>query len=115
MAPRVLRPRAFVLLGFELRDQILVGRAHDDRVELRPVVANETDTLDVDIEDPPAAVSLEHAVVHRNLGPLLRDDSRPDRRLVAVHRLAGIDDSLARVALDLRDVRTLEEISEERD
>ena len=33
-APGLLRLRSFVLFGFELRDQFLVGRAHDDRVEL---------------------------------------------------------------------------------
>src|SRR2546425_2139415 len=114
-AARVLRRRAFVLFGLELRNQILVGRAHDDRVELRAVIAEETDALDVDIEDPPAAVTLEHAIVHWNLGPLFRDDARPDRGLVAVQCLAGIDDPFARIALDLRNVRALEEVSEQRD
>src|SRR3989442_174722 len=114
-AARVLRRRAFVLFGLELRNQILVGRAHDDRVELRAVIADETDALDVDIEDPPAAVTLEHAIVHWNLGPLFRDDARPDRGLVAVQCLAGIDDPFARIALDLRNVRALEEVSEQRD
>src|SRR5207244_6559335 len=109
------RRRGFILFGLELRDQIRVGRAHDDRVELGAVIADETDALDVDIEGPPAAVTLDHAIVHRNLGPLLRDDARPDRGQVAVQRLAGIDDPLARIGLDLRNVRALEEVSEQRD
>src|SRR2546425_12307128 len=112
-AARVLRRRAFVLFGLELRNQILVGRAHDDRVELRAVIADETDALDVDMHDPPAAVTLEHAIVHWNLGPLFRDDARPDRGLVAVQCLAGIDDPFARIALDLRNVRALEEVRSE--
>src|SRR5207245_9207750 len=92
-----------------------VGRADDERVEVRAVIAEETDDLAVAIEDPPAAVSLEHAIVHWNLGPLFRDGARPDRGLVAVQCLAGIDDPFARIALDLRNVRALVEVREQRD
>src|SRR5947208_3666519 len=115
VAPGLPRLRVFVLFGFELRDQFLVGRAHDDRVELCAVVGDEADALDVDIEDPPAAVPLEHAIVHRDFGPLLRDDPRPDRGLVAVHLLTGVDKPLARVTLDPRNVRALEEVTEQPD
>src|SRR5207244_11607131 len=64
---------------------------------------------------PPAAAPLEHAIVHGDLGPLLRDDARPDRGLVAVHLLTGVDKPLARVSLDPRNVRALEEVTEQPD
>src|SRR5439155_1185397 len=63
----------------------------------------------------PALALVEHLVVDRHLGALLGHDARAHRGEGAVGDLAGEQDALTRVALDLGDVRALEEITEEPD
>src|SRR5712691_9897505 len=115
LAPGFSRAGALVLLRLELRDEVGIARALDDRVELGAVVADEADALDAHVVDGPAPVVHEHAVVDRDLGLLLRDDPRLDDRKIALDHVAGILDLLPGVALDLGDVRVLEEIAEELD
>src|SRR5262245_3400477 len=87
--------RALDLLGLQLGNEITVTGALDDRVELRTVIGNQTDALDVDVIDGPAGTVLHHAVVHRDLGPLLHYDPGLDDRLLAVDGFAEITDRLA--------------------
>src|SRR3989454_8306065 len=108
---RALGCWALDLLCLQLGDEIPVARALDHRVELRAVIGDQADALDGDVIDEPAGTALHHAVVHRDLGPLLGHDPRPDDRLLAVDGLAEVADRLAGVHLDLRDVRVLEEIA----
>src|SRR5260370_13984089 len=114
---RSLRRRlgTLVSLGLEPRDQLLERRARDDRVELGAVVGDEAHALDVHVVGAPALALREHLVVHGHLGALPRDDPRAHRDEIAVRDLAGVEDALARVALDLGDVGALEEIAEEPD
>src|SRR6266545_3935832 len=115
LAPRLACPGPLVPLRRELGHEVRVARALDDGVELRAVVADEADALDAHVVDGPAPIAQEHAVVHRNLRLLLRHDPSLDDRQVALDGVAGVLDLLAGVALDLRDVRVLEEVAEERD
>src|SRR5256885_735636 len=87
----------------------------DDRAELRAVVGDEAHALDVHVVGAPALALVEHLVVDRHLGALLGHDARAHRGEGAVGDLAGEQDALTRVALDLGDVRALEEITEEHD
>src|SRR5262249_5530172 len=103
------------LLHLQPGDEIPVARALDDSVELRTVIGDQADSLDGDVVDGPSAIFLHHAIVHRDLGPLLQHDPGLDDRLLAVDGLAEIADRLAGIHLDLRDVRVLEEVTEERD
>src|SRR4029077_12916317 len=77
------RPRS-APLGLELVDERPIGRRLDDSVELCAVVRHETHALDPDIIRHPSVAPAKHPVIHRNLGPLRRDDASADRRLIAV-------------------------------
>src|SRR5215470_8840851 len=115
LASRFARAGALVALRREPGHEVRVARALDHRVELGAVVADQADALDADVVDGPAAVLEKHAVVDRDFGPLLRHDACLGESQVAFDRIAGIQDLLAGVALDLRDVRVLQEVAEERD
>src|SRR5882724_8781430 len=107
------RPGTLVVLRLELRDEVRVAGALDDRVELRAVVGDEADALERDVVRPPALALREHAVVHGDGRALFRHDQGPDHGAVTVDHLAEVLDLLAGIILDLRDVRLLEQISEE--
>src|SRR5262245_12335733 len=103
------------LLGAELLDQVVVRRGLDDLVELRPVVRDQTHAFDVDVVHEPPIALLREPVVDGHLGPALGDDPRRHAGRVAVQPLVAILDLLAAVQLDLRDVRPLEQVAEQRD
>src|SRR6266699_106598 len=115
LAPRLGRAGALVPLRGELGHEVRVARALDDRVELGAVVADEADALDAHVVDGPAPIVQEHAVVDGDLRLLLRDDAGLDDGQLALDGVAGVLDLLPGIALDLRDVRVLEEVAEERD
>src|SRR5438552_3806597 len=106
-------PGTLVVPRLQLRDEVRVAGALDDRVELRAVVGDEADALQGDVIRPPALALQEHAIVDRDRRALFRHDQGPDHGAVTVHRLAEILDLLAGVILDLRDVRLLEQVAEE--
>src|SRR5207247_8567997 len=107
------RPGTLVVPRLQLRDEVRVAGALDDRVELRAVVGDEADALQVDGIRRPAPALQDHAIVDRDRRALFRHDQGPDHGAVTVHRLAEILDLLAGVILDLRDVRLLEQVAEE--
>src|SRR5262249_18732835 len=115
LAGRVLLEGDLVLLGLHALHEVGVGRRLDDLVELRAIVGDEAHALDADVVDEPALAPPEETVLDGDLGAVLGDDLRRHRRRVAVHPLASVDDLLAAVHLDLRDVRALEQIAEEED
>src|SRR2546425_1421572 len=96
-------------------DQVAIGAALEDLVELAPVVGDEADPLDREIVGQPAVAPTQHPVLHRDLAALPGHDTGADDRQLAVHRLAGEGDPLAVVELDLGDVGALEEVTEEPD
>src|SRR5438874_12830252 len=104
------RPGALVVLDPQLRHEVRVAGALDDRVELRAVVGDEADALERDVIGAPAAPLREHAVVQRDRRALLRHDQGPDHRGIAVERLPDVLDLFAVVILDLRNVRVLEQV-----
>src|SRR5207247_2877053 len=62
----------------------------------------------------PALPCWEEPVLYGHLGAVLGEDLGGDHRRLAVHPFPGVVDLLAAVQLDLRDVRALQEVSEER-
>ena len=110
MAPR----RRLPLLRLELVDELLERGGLDDLVELGAVVGDEAHALDIDVVDEPPGPLLEQSVVDRNLGAALGRDAGGDRGGIAVDALVGVRDLFSAVELDLGDVRSLEQVGEQR-
>jgi hypothetical protein len=103
------------LLALHAIDQSVVAARLDDLVELGAVVRHEADALDVDVVDHPVLAPPEEPVVDGHLCAVLGDDLGAHDGEVAIRALAVVDDLLAPVQLDLRDVGALEEVTEEPD
>src|SRR3989449_820922 len=68
-------PHAGILLLFsDLFDQLLVGGALDDLVELGPIVIDEAHASDQDVAGAPTLTTEDHPVVHGDLAAVLGDD-----------------------------------------
>src|SRR5438093_11912685 len=76
IASRSLRGRRapaaeqIVALGGDLADQLRVGRAADDPVELGAIVSNDADALDGDVPHEPTIVATDQARVDDHVAPL---------------------------------------------
>src|SRR5258708_34710164 len=79
--------RGILLLFADLFDQLVVGGAADDLVELGAVVGDQADPTDHDVARAPVVAPPEHAVLDGDLGALLRNDLRLHRGQVT---LAGV-------------------------
>src|SRR5215470_9129919 len=106
-----------VLRGLLLQPlaQRAVGFRANHPVELGPIARDEAHALDDDVVDAPVPVDEMHPVVQGDLGTVPRHNLRAhDGRAAALARFAEELDLLVADRLDLREVRALQEIAEER-
>src|SRR5260370_13956057 len=79
---------ALVLDGLQPGEELLERRAADARGELRPIVADQADSLHVEIvHPPPPRLVPPRPVVHRNLGAVPGYTPRADPAFAAPRRL----------------------------
>src|SRR5438128_12582139 len=94
-------PHAGILLLFsDLFDQLLVGGALDDLVELGPIVVDEAHASDQDVAGAPALATEDHPVVHGDLAAVLGDDLGLHGGEVAIDLVPEKGDLLTVVELD---------------
>src|SRR5947207_9084397 len=67
---RALAAEQVVALGGNLADQLRVGRAADDAVELGAIVADDADALDGNVPDEPAIVATDEPRVDDDVAAL---------------------------------------------
>src|SRR6266850_4085325 len=98
-SPRGLRPRRaeLRLVGPHPPGELGVRGGPHDPVELGAIVRDEADALHEHVVGEPAIAAADETVVDGNLGPLFRDELRPDGRGLALDRLACVDDWLPAV------------------
>src|SRR5262245_15846640 len=103
--------------GLELANELRVGLALDDRVELVAVVVDEAHALDQHVVDQPLAArsALLHPVIDVELAALPGEEARLHGGHAVVDAVAEIGDALALVELDLGEIGVLEHVGEELD